>query len=105
MQQTTLHAKLLAECMDSMGYTNYVFEDIETQEPDFKYIMCVKFPNWNQNTIEIGDVGYLNIRFVEEGVDKWFNGTDFIPYKYTNIIFLKFIKKEDNIDLKDITLD
>lgn len=105
MEQITIHAKLVAEQTDVMGYTNYVFEDIESKDNDFKYVMCVRFPNWEQGPINLNDIGYLNIRYVEEGVDKWFDGTNFIPYKYTNIIFIKFIKEKPKVDIKEIIIN
>ena len=105
MEQITIHAKLVSEQTDGMGYTNYVFEDIEAKDNDFKYIMCVRFPNWEQGPINLNDIGYLNIRYVEEGVDKWFDGTNFIPYKYTNIIFIKFIKEKPKVDIKEIIIN
>ena len=58
------------------------------------------FPNWNQRPIKIGDEGYLQIKYISAGKDTWFDGKDFIPYKYTNIQFLKFTKiKETKLDL------
>lgn len=93
-KEITYHAKLVAEYEDGMGYISYVFECLEYNNPDYKYIMCVRFPNWNQGSIKLGDVGYVSVRYVEEGVDKWYDGTDFIPYKETNIIFLKFIHEK-----------
>lgn len=84
-----------------MNYTTYVFQDLE----NYEYIMCVMFPNWEQSYINLDDEGYVTVKYVEAGVDKWYDGTNFIPYKYTNIIFLKFVKKEDKVDLKNITLD
>ena len=38
-------------------------------------------------------------------INDWYDGKDFVPYKYTNIIFLKFVKEEKEINLEDITLD
>lgn len=87
-----------------MGYINYVFEHLEYTNIDYKYIMCVRFPNWNQGSMSLGDVGYVSLRFVEGGVDKWYDGSDFIPYKDTNIIFLKFIREKNVLD-KKILLD
>lgn len=93
-KEITYHAKLVAEYDDEMGYINYVFENLEYEDIDNKYIMCVQFPNWNQCSFKINDVGYVSVRYVEEGADKWFDGTDFVPYKYTNVIFLKFIHEK-----------
>lgn len=97
-KEVTYHAKLVAVYEDGMGYTNYVFERLEYNDIDFKNIMCVRFPNWNQSTIKLGDVGYVSVRYVEEGVDKWFDGEKFIPYKYTNIVFLKFVHEKPITD-------
>lgn len=105
MEQITIHARLVAEQSDGMGYTNYVFEDLETTDMDYKYIMCVRFPNWDQKTINLEDVGFLNIRYVEGGVDKWFDGENLVPYKYTNVIFLKFIEEKPKIELDSIIID
>ena len=69
MTETTIYAKFVAESVDFMGYTSYVFENLESTCWDNKYIMCVRFPNWNQASFNIGDTGYLNVRYVEEGVD------------------------------------
>ena len=33
-KEITLHVKFVAECTDGMGYTNYVFEDLE-----YKYFL------------------------------------------------------------------
>lgn len=101
MTESTIYAKLVAKQTDCMGYTTFVFQNLD----EYGYVMCVMFPNWEQSYIDIDDVGYVSTRSVEAGVDKWYNGTDFTPYKYTNIIFQKFIKKVNKVDLRDITLD
>lgn len=100
IKEITLHAKLLVITNEELGYKTLVFEDLEYKDPDFKYITCTIFPNWNQNPIKLGDEGFLQVKFISAGIDKWFDGKDFIPYKYTNIQFLKFIKNEkQNIEL------
>lgn len=104
-QEITYHVKLVAESSDSMGYINYVFENLEFQDYDYKYMMCVRFPNWNQNHIDIEDEGYVTVRYVREGIDKWFDGTEFVVYKYTNIIFLKFVHLKEETVLTEIKLD
>ena len=92
----TLLTRLIAKEIDTLGYTTYVFERLEYNDYDDQYIMCVQFPNWNQYIIEKGDIGFLTIRYVQEGVDKWFDGKDFIPYNYTNVIFIKFVREKLN---------
>ncbi len=88
-----------------MGYTNYVFKDLEYTNYDYQYIMCVRFPNWEQTTFDIGDEGFVTIRYVQEGVDKWFDGEGFNTYKYTNIIFLKFIHLKPETKQPEIIVD
>lgn len=105
METITLHAKLEAKCTDGMGYTNYVFKDLEYTNYDYQYIMCVRFPNWEQTTFDIGDEGFVTIRYVQEGVDKWFDGEGFNTYKYTNIIFLKFIHLKPETKQPEIIVD
>ena len=101
-QEVTYHVKFLAESYDSAGYFTYVFENLEYTDIDYKYIMCVRFPNWEQEYFKIGDSGYLSVRYVTGGIDKWFDGTSFNYYKYTNIIFLKFVKTSEPVMLDDI---
>ena len=88
-----------------MGYTNYVFEDLEFTDYDYKYIMCVRFPNWNQTSFDYGDIGYVTVRYIREGIDTWYDGKEFIPYKYTNLVFLKFIHEKPEISVSEIKLD
>ena len=104
MTETTIYAKFVAESVDFMGYTSYVFENLESTNWDNKYIMCVRFPNWNQAFFNIGDIGYLNVRYVEQGIDKWFDGKDLISYNYDNVIFHVF-KHEQPIVTEEIVLD
>jgi hypothetical protein len=98
IQEVTYHAKLVAKIDDGMGYINYVFEDLEFQDYDYKYFMCVRFPNWEGGSIYVGDIGYVTVKYVREGIDKWYDGSEFITYKYTNVIFLKFIRKIEVVD-------
>lgn len=105
LNEITIYAVCLREFMDSLGYVTYVFEDLKFSDPDFRYIMCVKFPNWNNPTFYPGDKGYLNIRYIQAGKDKWFNGKDFVPYNYTNIQFLKFIPEKVKPNNSELVLD
>jgi hypothetical protein len=98
MQEITIHGKLVAKFIDLGNYITYVFENLEYQDYDDKYLMCVQFPNWDQFTIDIGDIGYVNVRYVKEGVSQWYDGEKFNTYKYTNVIFMKFIKEPNKID-------
>ena len=92
---TTL-AKLVAKQIDIGEYVTYAFEVVEEEERkrlSTKYIMCTRYPNWNHGTIDEGEVGYLDFEEVRAGIDKWFDGKDFIPYRYDDIQFIRFIEK------------
>ena len=104
-QTLTFHVRHVATTNDGLGYINYVFEDLECIDPDYRFIMCVRFPNWNQGAFNYGDEGFVTVRYVFEGTDKWFDGKDFIPYKDTNIIFMKFIPLKSKVDTSEIILD
>ena len=44
-------------------------------------------------------MGCVSTKSVPSGLDKWFYVTDFKPYKYTNVILIKFIKETLKINL------
>ena len=104
MGEITLYVKLNAKAIDIGGYITYVFENLNYKTYDTQYVMCVQFPNWNQSEIEVGDVGYVNVRYVEEGISKWYDGEKMNVYKYTNVVFLKFVKESEQIN-KDFLVD
>lgn len=104
MQEITISAKLKAKQIDSFGYITYVFESLEFVDFKYKYIMCVQFPNWNQNCINEEEIGYLTYKHVQAGIDEWFDGNEFVKYNYTNVIFLKFIRKQSE-ELNPILVD
>ncbi len=66
--------------------------------------MCTRYPNWDHRDIDIGEIGYLEYEEVKAG-ESWFNSqtNTYVPYKYTNIYFIKFVKEVD-ISRKDILL-
>lgn len=102
-QEYTFNGILRAQHTDWMGYTNYVFEDLNPSGPDFKYVMCTQFPNWGQSYIAMGDRGFVSVRYVQEGVDTWFNGVEHVPYRNTGVHFLKFVPQGEAH--KDVELD
>lgn len=90
----TVLAKLVAKAEDSQGYINYVFENLEEDvRKETRYILCTRFPNWDHRTIELEEIGFLNFIEIRAGITKWFNGNDMVPYNYSLIQFIKFIKK------------
>jgi len=102
----TMYSQLVASETDSMGYTTYVFKNLEPNVPfGHNYCMMTRPPNWNHKTIDIGEIGYVTYEEVVAGEDTWYciETRQRIPYNYTNIYFIKFVKKEDNLK-KDIIL-
>lgn len=99
MEEITLHVKLVAKAMDIGNYITYVFENLNYKDYDTQYVMCVQFPNWNQGEIAIGDVGYVNVRYVKEGISQWYDGEKMNVYKYTNVVFLKFVKEQEIVNV------
>ena len=99
MEELTLHVKLFAKAMDIGNYITYVFENLNYKDYDTQYVMCVQFPNWNQGEIAIGDVGYVNVRYVKEGISQWYDGEKMNVYKYTNVVFLKFVKEQEIVNV------
>lgn len=90
----TILAKLLASEEDTLGYITYVFECLDEDIiKETKYIMCVRYPNWDHRKIEIGEIGFLNFLEIRAGMDKWFDGKNMIPYRYNTLQFIKFIEK------------
>ena len=99
----TIHAKLLVKEHDLGGYTTYVFENLDDASFGHKYLMLTRWPNWQCRNIDVGEVGYVTYKEVIAGQDTWWDGTNFIPYNYTNVVFIKFVKeKPDNS--KDILI-
>lgn len=91
--------KLIENEKDSLGYITYVFECLEDYMiAQTKYIMAVRYPNWDHKMLKIGDIGYLHYVEIRAGIDKWFNGKEMVPYNYDTIQFIKFIYKTENKD-------
>lgn len=107
MEKVTTKAKLVAKGDDGLGYITYVFEiidDYDLKRLNTKYIMCVRYPNWDSAKIYLGEKGYLEVMEVIAGVDKYFKNNTMIPYNYSNVQFLKFIPEKTEIT-KEIIVD
>ena len=104
-QTVTYRVEFVVEDGDSLGYTNYVFKRLDHNDFDDEFILCTRFPNWNQSFFEIGDIGFVTVRYVREGIDQWYDGRKLNYYKSTNIIFLKFIPLKPKVELTEIILD
>jgi hypothetical protein len=101
----TYRVELAIEDYDSFGYINYVFNRLDHHDFDDEFLLCTRFPNWEQKFFKVGDIGFVTVRYVQEGVDKWYDGKDLNFYKKTNLIFLKFIPLKSRVDTSEIILD
>lgn len=104
-QTVTYHVILQQILKEEFGYISYVFENLEFQDYDYHFLTVTRFPNWNQRHLEIGEVGYVVVKYVQEGIDKWYDGKEFIPYTNDHIIFLKFIPEKPKVVPTEIILD
>lgn len=94
----TVLAQLIATDIDNLEYRTYVFKCLgDDVTSESKYIMCVRYPNWNHRQLQLGETGFLTFEEIRAGVDTWYNGKRMIPYKYNAIQFLKFISKPDKL--------
>ena len=91
MTTVTYHVEVIGSYNQGFGYVWHIFKNLEPINPDTMYIACIEFPNWTKDSFITGDKGYLTVKYVEQGVDKWFDGKNFNFYRYTNVIFMKFI--------------
>lgn len=105
MRDFSFRGKLEASRTDVMGYTVYVFRDMNEKKYDRKYIMCTRFPNWDGPGIRRGDTGYVKVRYVEEGKDVWYDGTNYVPYKNTDCHFIDFISDRKPSDVETVLDD
>ena len=96
--------KVLAVQDEGFGYITYIFQNLETNSIYEKYIMCTQFPNWEHRLLKVGDIGYAHYEERIAGVDKYYDGKDFQPYRFTNVQFMKFVDKQERQDTKTITL-
>ena len=104
MTTVTYHVEVIGSYNQEFGYIWHIFKNLEPINPDTMYIACIEFPNWTKDSFITGDKGYLTVKYVEQGVDKWFDGKNLITYNYDNIIFLVF-KHEQRMITEEIMLD
>lgn len=102
MKTFTVKCKLVAQECDILNYHTLVFKILEDNLPfGHHYVMTTLLPNWDHRSLGIEEIGYLTYIEVIAGEDKWYDSANnnFIPYNYTNIYFIKFVKEnEDNYD-------
>lgn len=103
-QTITYYVQLKAQIKENLGYIRYVFENLNFQDYDYQYITTIRFPNWEHGPIKDGEIGYVVVKYVQGGIDKWYDGEKFILYNNDNIIFYKFIRENSNTS-SEIILD
>lgn len=92
-------ARLVAKEKDTLGYITYVFECLDDQLINgSKYVMCTRYPNWDQKNISLFDEGYLHFEEVRAGIDKWYDGDKMNYYRYNGVQFLKFVFKPKEVN-------
>lgn len=96
----SIKAKLLYELPQYMGYTIYVFKNLEPFSWENEYVMVLKFPNWQGYLPEEDDEGYLEFKSSTANESTWWDGSEKHTYKYSNFIFYKFVKDCQNLKIK-----
>lgn len=94
----TLKAKLIEYTEEFGGYIVYIFENLEFTNWDNRYIMCIRYPNWDQVPFALNSEGYLTFTLIEAG-NKYYDarsGENRI-YTYTHNRFDKFIPIQKRI--------
>lgn len=93
----TILSVLVGKLDEGLGYTTYVFQNLEESKWDTKYKMVTRCPNWEHRDINIGEEGFLTYDDHIAGEDKWFDGKNMQFYRYTMSQFIKFIAKPISI--------
>ena len=98
--------QLIAKEHDILDYHILVFKILESNCPfGHSYCMITVFPNWEARIPNMKEIGYLEYDEVEGGIDTYYNrSTDaIVKYNFSNLIFKKFVKEQDNSN-KDIII-
>ena len=105
MTTVTYHVEVIGSYNQGFGYIWHIFKNLEPINPDTMYIACIEFPNWTKDSFITGDKGYLTVKYVEQGVDKRFDGKHLIPYNYDSAMFLKCKHEQPIQIMEEIVLD
>lgn len=97
--EIVIHGELVAQAQEFGDYTVYVFLNLDESSVDTKYFMCTRMPNWEQPILDIGDKGYVAMKEVVAGVDKWYDriSDKFVNYGFSQVYFIKFIREVPKI--------
>lgn len=108
MEKMITKVELITKDCDEGGYITYAFRILEKEDIkrlDTSFAICTRFPNWNDRELEIGDIGIVEIVEIQAGIDKWYNGYDFTPYKYNHWQFIKFVPFKNKVSDDDFIID
>ena len=96
--KVTLHCKLITQRDDF--YTVYIFQNLdETDNSLLRYISATRPPNWTGTIPEIGDIGFVELEYVNAGDEYYQRNTGNVEtYKYTQCYFLDFTKDKEKIN-------
>ena len=107
MTTYTVKCKLVAKEVDLLEYQTLVFQLLEKNCPfGHSYCMVTVFPNWESRIPEVTEIGYLEYDEVEGGIDKYYDRVknSMEVYNFSNLIFKRFVKEQDNSTKKEIIL-
>lgn len=98
---------MVAKEVDLLEYQTLVFQLLEGNPPfGHTYCMVTVFPNWESKIPELLEIGYLEYDEVEGGIDKYYDRVknSMEVYNFSNLIFKRFVKEQDNSTKKEIIL-
>lgn len=97
--QIVVRAKLLESLDDTNGYTILVFENLDSDDWTNKYIMCVRYPNWEGSIPEKNIVGFLQYTYIYAGnsyYNRMLGQQD--TYQFSHVRFDKFLPLKEKVD-------
>lgn len=99
--RVTVRVKLITANDDF--YTTYVFQNLDEKENSWmRYISATKPPNWTGQLPEIGDVGFVELEYVNAGDNYYQRNTgNKETYKYTQCYFISFTKQKEENKVKE----
>ena len=106
MTTYTIKCQLVAAECDILDYHTLVFRILENNCPfGHSYCMVTVFPNWESRIPDLNEIGFLEYDEVQGGIDTYYdrNQDSIVKYNFSNLIFKKFVKEQDN-SKKDILI-
>lgn len=106
-KEFTLYCKVRSIKRTPLGYSYYVFENLDWIKRDYKYITLVRFPNWDCPELKEEDTGFVVMKIVSAGKDTWYDNKldTFFKYHCSQNIFLNFIFDKPQLEDQIYTVD